>query len=208
MSIVSRVLCSAVVAGVMLSISVPSYAVTSSETIILPCPVESDEPTELTRPQDPKLQYGVTLNGFYAEGYSLGLITKTSLDFNGDELIKMLEKDKEILYKITPFVKATCSSGKKQELVLKPGSPGEATLMCPKGDGLLVELIDPTIKRAKSAEFTLTTTRDDDEKIIKEVFEIKNNVTEGTFSKSNFQVGSQNPKVLVTQKGSGGCFIQ
>jgi hypothetical protein len=214
MSVMSRVFCSAVTAGVILSISVPSYAVTSSsETITLPCPVESDEPTELTRPQEPKTQYSVTLNGFYAEGYSLGLITKTSLDFSGDEFLKMQEKDKLILDKITPNVEATCSSGKKQMLVLKLGSPEKATLLCPKGDGLLVEMYDPTIDRAKSAEFTVTTTRDDDEKIIKEVFEIKNNVTEGTFSKQeDFQLGSKNSKnkVIVTQKGSGNgnCNIQ
>ncbi len=212
MSIVSRVLCSAVAAGVILSISVPSYAVTSSsETVTLVCPVKSYEPTELIRPQEPKTQYSVTLNGFHADGYSLDLITKMIGDFDGGELLKMKESDKKILCKITPNVEATCSSGKKkinkQMLVLMLGSPEKATLTCSKGEGLLVEMYDPTNDCAKNAEFTITTTSDDDEKIIKEVFEIKKNVTEGTFSKSDLQVESQNPKVPVTKKSGGGCFI-
>ncbi len=218
MSIMSRVFCSVVTAGVILSISVPSYAVTSSsKTITLPCPVENDEPTQFTLPQEPKTQYSVTLNGFHADGYSLGLITKMSEDFNGDELIKMLEKDKKILSKITPFVEATCGFGKTQKLVLKPDSPKEATLTCNKGEELLVELHDPTIDRAQDAEFTITTTSDDDEKIIKkddekiikeEVSEIKKNVTESTFSKSNSQELSQKLEVFVAEKGGGDCFTQ
>lgn len=211
MSIISRVFYSAIAMNAMLFMPISGYASSHTDIERVPCPSNEQVYTELTRPQDPtgKTQLSITLNGVYAKGYSSGIITKLVEDFTGEELLKMPESDQEILDGISTQIETTCvGSGKHKSLDLKSGM---THLDCNPGDGLLAHALDPTIENGgEKVEFTITTTRDDDE--VKEGVAVQKNGTgSNTAYKSavDFKMPSSGSQAYVAGGGhSRDCSVQ